>query len=149
VPRRSPTVFAPAQLDFLAAYPVPARPVHGPRSLACADLVCALTADAIRGSGRSRAEIAGHMSELTGATITVPMINALTAPSHGRHRLPLEWTAALETATDTYALSTLLAGQHGALLLVGEEARDAELGRIRRERAALAARERRLLGGLP
>jgi hypothetical protein len=147
MPRPSPTVFAAGQMDLLAAYPVPAAPAYGPGSLACGDLVCEALSEAIRASGRPRAEIADHMSRLTGASVTVPILNALTATSHARHRMPLEWSAAFECATDTYRLSTLLAGQRGALLLHGEEARDAELGRIRRQQRALAARERALIEG--
>ncbi len=133
----------PRQLG-MELFQIPTAPARTPGSLACGPEICGLLSAAIKGTDMSRAQIAAGMSDLTGDVITEPMLNAWTAKSHDRHRFPLEYAAAFETVTETTSLQQLLARQRGSVVLVGKEALDAELGRLRRQQADLKQRERQL-----
>lgn len=123
--------------------PRPLDPVPG--SLDYAAELCGALSQAVKSSPFSRGEIAARMSDLTGARITDDMINAWTSRSHDRHRFPFEFAAAFEVACETTCLQELLARKRGSRVLVGREALDAELGRIRRQKADLAQKEKHLM----
>src|SRR3989304_46015 len=57
---------------------------------------------------------------------------------------PLNYVAAFEVATESFALTQLLAEKRGCKLLVGEEALLAELGKIEREEQTLRVRKQAL-----
>jgi hypothetical protein len=150
--RRRPASPDPRQLDLGPAVTMPRPRVYLPGSLAHGPQMCGLLAQSIAATDKSRAQIAAHMSDLTHDTITEPMLNAWTAKSHDRHRFPLEYAAAFEVAVETTALQQFLADERGSKLLVGQEALDAELGRIRRQQADLRRQEQalaKLMRGLP
>ncbi|SOE00607.1 hypothetical protein [Caenispirillum bisanense] len=139
------TIKDPRQLVLDDLYQVPpARPAT-PGSLRIADAVCEAMSAALKASCLSRSEICTRMSDLTLDRITEPMLNAWTAASHGRHRFPLEYAAAFETAAETACLIELLASHRGSLVLHGREAQDAQLGWVRRQLTQLRAAERTLL----
>jgi hypothetical protein len=142
----SRTVADPRQDDLLAPrYAPPPMPALRPGSLSMAAEVCGTLSLAIRQTDLSRAQVAAAMSDLTGDTITVPMLNAWTAESHEAHRFPFQFAAAFEAACETTALQLLLASRRGSVVLVGREALDAELGRVRRQKAELSRKERELV----
>jgi len=126
-------------------FAIPRAPADLPGSLDYANELCGALTQAIKQSPRSRAEIAARMSDLTGSRITDDMLNAWTSTAHDRHRFPFEYAAAFEVACETTALQELLARKRGSKVLVGKEALDAELGRVRRQKNDLAAQERQLV----
>lgn len=135
----------PRQLDLDDYYVVPKAPEPAPGSLAFAPELCAVLSKALKDTPLSRAEVAAVMSDLTGEVITEPMLNAWTSKSHDRHRFPFEYAAAFEEATDSAELQQLLATKRGSLVLMGQQARDARLGLVRRKMAALRAEEKALM----
>lgn len=68
-----------------------------------------------------RWEIAGRMSEYTGAEITDSMLNAWTADSKEGHRFPLEYLAAFCWATGDYTVIEMVAKGCGCHLTKGRE----------------------------
>ena len=142
--RRAVKAADPRQLSLDDWYRVPEAPSPGPGSLDYATELCATLSEAMRATDQSRAVIAARMSDLTHEHITEAMLNAYTAKSHDRHRFPFEFAAAFEVACEATCLQSLLAGKRGSLVLVGKEALDAELGRIRRQQAELRRKEKTL-----
>jgi hypothetical protein len=108
------------------------------------ELRCAIT-KAIKGSGMSRAHIAERMSALLGGEVSEAMLDAWTAPSRGKWKIPFEYAAAFDEACGSSALLELLARKRNYRLLAPKDALDAELGRIGREMARLKARQSVLL----
>jgi hypothetical protein len=151
VPRRrpAPTVHDVRQGELLAAggFPVPGIPAAIPvlpGAFACADLVAEVLTRAIADSGRSRADVAAWMTSLSGTPVSVAMLNAWTAKSHGRHRFPFELAGAFCKATGSNALLDLLAQQLGARAIDGPDLLDLEAGRLARVADELDARRRRV-----
>lgn len=143
--RPAPTTPDTRQLDLTGSwYPAPPVPRLVPGSLACGPRLCGVLSDAIAASGRSRAEIAARMSDLTDDTVTEAMLNSWTAKSHERHRFPVEHAAAFEVATGSLVIQTLLSELRGTRVLVAAEVVDAELGRVHRQMDALRRKEREL-----
>lgn len=95
---------------------------------------------AITESGRSRYEVAGRMSELTGQDITKSMLDAWTAESKHEWRFPFEFAAAFEAACESTCLQELLGRKRGSRILVGEDALHAELGRLDIDEARIKSR---------
>ncbi len=130
-----------ASLD-LFDIPIAPAPVGGSLDYAT-ELRCVLS-DALKRSPRSRHEIAGRMSELTGQDITKSMLDAWTAESKSPWRFPFEFAAAFEAACESTCLQELLGRKRGSRILVGEEALLAEMGRIQKTKDELTRRERAL-----
>lgn len=141
-PRSGPD---PRQLSLDDYYVVPQPPAPTAGSLDYDAELRATLSQALKETPLSRAEVAAAMSDLTGAVVTEPMLNAWTAKSHDGHRFPFVYAAAFELATGSQCLQLLLARKRGALVLVGRQAIDAELGQIRRRLDELKAKERQLL----
>lgn len=93
-----------------------------------------LLSDAIKASALNTFQIAARMSELTGVTITEHQLHTWTAPSREGWRFPLEYLPAFEAASETHTITAFLAWTLGGRLLIGLEARNAELGRLERVR---------------
>lgn len=108
--------------------PVAPAPIGG--SLAYAEELCAVLAEAITRSGLTRYSIAARMSELTYRDITKAQLDAWTAESKDGWRFPFEYAAAFEVACGCICLQELLARKRGTRILVGEEALLAEMGRL-------------------
>lgn len=98
--------------------------------------------DALKKCRLSRHQVAAGMSELTGQEIAKTTLDAWTAESRTPWRFPFEYAAAFEVTCETTALQELLARKRGSRLLVGEEVLLAELGRLAKQRAEIALRER-------
>ena len=126
---------------------IPRAPRLVSGSLAYGEELCGVLAQALKETPLSRSEIAARMSELAAADISEATLNAWTARSKDRHRFPFEFAAAFEAATDSACLQSLLAAKRGSLVLMGQEARDARLGQLRRRIAELRDEERALMGG--
>ncbi|MEN2980300.1 hypothetical protein P7L78_26615 [Tistrella bauzanensis] len=138
----------PRQLSLEGGFwEIPKPPRLLPGSLAYGDELCGILAHALKETPLSRAEVAARMSDLAAADISEATLNAWTAKSKDRHRFPMEYAAAFEVATDTVVLQHLLASKRGSLVLIGQEARDARLGQVRRRIAALRDEEKALMGG--
>jgi len=103
-----------------------------------------LLSDILKATPLTRNEVAAHMSELTGDTITKHQLDAWTAESREGWRFPLEYLPAFEVAVSTHDLTAWVADLRGAKLLVGKEALDAEIGKLERLREDAARRIRRL-----
>jgi len=110
----------------------------------CHTLSDAITDAMKRGVLRSRYDLAARMSELTGQEISKASIDAWTGESKSEWRFPFEYAAAFEAACDSTCLQQLLARKRGCRILVGDEALDAELGRVKRAQDELAQREKAL-----
>ncbi len=95
---------------------------------------------ALKQSPKSRYEIAARMSELVGREITKTMLDAWTAESKSEWRFPFEYAAAFEVASGTTCLQALLCRKRGSRILEGEEALQAELGRLECEEQAVKQR---------
>ncbi|WP_372069667.1 hypothetical protein P7L75_01060 (plasmid) [Tistrella mobilis] len=126
---------------------IPKPPQLLPGSLAYSDELCGALSHALKETPLSRGEVAARMSDLAAAEISEATINAWTARSKGGHRFPFGYAAAFEAATGSIVLQQLLASKRGSLVLIGQEARDARLGQVRRRIAALREEERSLMGG--
>lgn len=128
------------QLD-LFSIPIP-RTRAG--SLRCDNQVAHILSEVLKDSDVSRYEVAARMSELTGKDITKFMLDSWTAEAREGHRFPLEFAAAFEQATNSYALTEMLADLRGCRVLVGKEALDAYLGQLVRKRQELDSKIRNL-----
>lgn len=133
------------QLDLLdAASPEPTGSMND------GALVRGVLVEAIRNSGKSRAQIADEMSRLVGRAITQRMLDAYTAESREDHRWPGELTRAFCSATGDDRLLRVLAESAGLRVITDAESHLLELGRnyLQRSRAerAITALEQRLEG---
>ncbi|WP_372069732.1 hypothetical protein P7L75_01320 (plasmid) [Tistrella mobilis] len=135
------------QLSLDGFYAVPSAPRLISGSLAYGEELCGVLSHALKETPLSRVEVAARMSDLAAADISEATLNAWTAKSKDRHRFPFEYAAAFEVATNTACLQGLLASKRGSLVLMGQEARDARLGQLRRRIAELRDEERALMGG--
>jgi hypothetical protein len=122
--------------------PMPPAPVGG--SLDYTKELNHVLSAAISASGRSRYEIAGRMSELTGQDITKSMLDSWTADSKQDWRFPFEFAAAFEAACVSTCLQELLGRKRGSRILVGQDALLAEWGRVQMAKADLAEKEKAL-----
>jgi hypothetical protein len=127
------------------AYPVPPAPSTAPGSLDMDAELRGILSEAITASGLTRTIIAARMSDLIGQPVTVAQLNDWTGVSHRQHRFPASYLCAFEVATESTALQALICRKRGSLLLVGKEALDAELGRVRRQLDQLKNKERELV----
>jgi hypothetical protein len=125
------------QLTFEALFeiPEPPKPIGG--SLNYDVELHHVISDALKGSVRSRFEIAARMSEMLGVEITKNMLDTWSAESRSNWRFPFEYAAAFEEAAGTYALTELLARKRGAKIFIGAEALKAELGRLEMQESEL------------
>lgn len=123
-------------------FEIPCAPAPTGGSLDYATELRCVLSDALKRSPRSRHEIAGRMSELTGQDITKSMLDAWTAESKSPWRFPFEFAAAFEAACESTCLQELLGRKRGSRILVGEETLLTELGRIGKQRADLSIREK-------
>ena len=106
--------------------------------------IAATMSGALKACPADRIEVAARMTRLMGREVTLSMLNAYTAESHIDHNISLERAIAFDIAIDGHALLNLYAAKLGSCILVGEEALLAELGKVRKTRSELAARERAL-----
>jgi hypothetical protein len=90
----------------------------------------ALLADAIKRCGKSREQIAGHMSYLLATKITSEMLNRFTGESKQAQGFPFAWARAFCAATDDWRLIQHLAEQAGFLLLDRDDADVLSLGEL-------------------
>jgi hypothetical protein len=122
-----------------------------PGSVNDAGTIRAMLADAIKESGKSRAQIADVMSQLTGTQITERRLNAYTAESRDDVRFPLELLRAFCMATDNFALLYAIVGMAGFRVVTKTEFDVLQLGHeyLTHKRAAenMALIEKRLVGG--
>jgi hypothetical protein len=92
---------------------------------------------AIRQCGKSRAQIADEMSQLTATEVTVRRLNAFTAESREDYRFPIELARAFCMATGNYELLFGLVVRSGLHVISDTELELLELGReyLRQKRA--------------
>lgn len=110
--------------------PCPVSPMPG--SLSFNRVIRRLLSDLLKQTPLSREEVAAHMSELTGDTITKNMLDSWTAESREGWRFPLEYLPAFEVAVETTGLVAWIASVRGGKILIGKEAIDAEIGKLER-----------------
>ena len=89
--------------------------------------------EALKRCPRSRWEVAGRMSELTGQEITKSMLDSWTAESKEGHRFPAIFLPAFCEATGCSEPLKLLGKLVGVFVMPGPEALRAEIQRIEEE----------------
>lgn len=125
--------------------PVPALPESMDFRASLSGLVGEMLARArLADPKKDRWGIAAEMSRLTGHDVSKLMLDGYTAESRDNFNLPLWLVPALETVCDSTDLTCWLAGVRGGRVLLGPEALDAEIGRLRIEEQRRAARRREL-----
>lgn len=122
--------------------PVPASRLPG--DLAMGVQVRHQISELLKQSHLSRYEIAARMSELTGEEISKHSLDSWTAESRAGWRFPLEYLPAFEVALDSHTMTQWLGTVRGCKVLVGREAIDAEMGKIKKQQLELARREKAL-----
>jgi len=96
--------------------------------------------------GKTRARVAAEMGEWLGnSRFSEAMLNQYAAESNETHNINVKTLVALMEATDCNWLLDVPAEWRGCVVLEGEEARLAELGRVRRQKAELDKREKALM----
>jgi hypothetical protein len=140
--RRSQDTSRQLNLHGLFQVPRPPEPVGG--SLNFGLELRATLSRVLKDCPDSREVIAGRMSELLGADISVHQLNAWTAESRESWRFPFEFAAAFEQATGCHSLTELLARKRGCTVLVGEESLKVELGRLEMKESEIKKRKQML-----
>ncbi len=101
--------------------------------------------EAIKTCPLSRHQIAGEMSHLLGVEVTKTTIDAWTAESKDRHRVPAEYLPAFCRATGSSEPIRLLVERGGMFAMPGPEALRAEIQKYdEQERKARAEKRKRL-----
>ena len=132
------------QLKMLGLFQVPRPPEPVGGSLNVGPELRATLSRVLKECPDSREVVAGRMSELLGVEISVHQLNAWTAESREGWRFPFEYAAAFEQATGCHALTELLARKRGCIVLVGEDALKAELGRLEMKESEIHKRRQTL-----
>lgn len=101
-------------------------------------------AEALKQTRKSRFEVAGSMSHLLGLDVSKHQIDAWCAESRDGWRFPLEYAVAFEVATESFLLTELLAVKRGYRIVMGDEIRQVEIGRLEAMRTEINERLRRL-----
>lgn len=91
-----------------------------------------------------RYEVAARMSRYLGEEVTKYQLDSWTAESRRPWRFPFEYAAAIEAACESHALSEFLAEKRGGIVLWGEDALNAELGKLDILEAEIKRRKRGL-----
>lgn len=100
---------------------------------------------ALKECPHDRAEVAMRMAVALGQDcFSLAMLNAYTAESNDTHDISLVRFKAFVRATGATWLWDLIVADDGLTMLVGDEARLAEIARVQQERAALDERLREL-----
>ena len=99
---------------------------HAPGTMCVSVKLLSAVKQAIKQAPKSRETIADEMSLLTGAEISIHMINSWVADSHP-HRLPAEFLPALCHATGSTAPIRVLADAAGIYALQAPDALRAEI----------------------
>ena len=138
----------PLTTDMFPAPPMFDIPQQASRNygeLALGVQVAHRVAEMLKHSTLSRNEIAARMSELTGDDISKNSLDSWTAQSRVEWRFPLEYLPALEVALESHALTQWIGAIRGCKVMVGREALDAEMGKIKKQQMELARREKALM----
>lgn len=125
-------------LDELLEVPRPVEPT--PASMDTGKEIRHLLSAALKNTTKNRYEVCSRMSELIGYEISISMLNAWTAESRSPWRFPLEYAPAFEVACETYCLTEFLSRKRGCKVYVGDEVRQAEIGRLESQIDELAAK---------
>lgn len=128
----------------LDLFEIPEAPVPAGGTLNFDAAICAALSEQLLQCGKDRYQVAADMSRLLGRDVSKHMLDAYTAESRDAYNFPLNYVAAFEVATESLALTQLLAKQRGCKLLVGEDALLAEWGRVQRAKEEIIERERAL-----
>lgn len=108
----------------------------------------AALSQAIAGVNKSREQVAVEMERLLGADPDFPvskaLIDAWTAPTRTGHRFPAAYLIAFIHVTQAHWLLDRIARKCGRVVLTGEAALHAELGKVRADRKRLADEEKAL-----
>lgn len=136
----------PSQLDFFSQ---PLFPVRSP--VVCIDIdryrskMKRAMARAIRECPYDRPTVAARMAQYLGLpSISKAMLDAYTAESKAGHDITLPRFAAFVHATGAMWLWDEAVSEQGATVLVGDEARLAEIARLQQEGEAIKAELRTL-----
>ncbi|OQY20114.1 MAG: hypothetical protein B6I36_02410 [Desulfobacteraceae bacterium 4572_35.1] len=115
---------------------------HAPGTMCVSVKLLAAVKQAIKQAPKSRETIADELSLLTGAEISIHMINSWVADSHP-HRLPAEFLPALCHATGSTAPIRVLADAAGIYALQAPDALRAEIQQYDEAESAARAQKRK------
>lgn len=137
---------SPHQMDMFLE---PVFPVRAPASRLDVDRfrarLCREMARAIRECPHDRPTIAARMAQYLGlAGISKAMLDAYTAESKTGHDISVLRFSAFVHATGATWLWDVVVADHGATLLIGDEARLAEVARLQQEQEEIKAELKRL-----
>lgn len=141
------------QMSFDQYFDLPRRDARGAGSFDIDGRLRRSLSEAIRDSGRSRAEIAAVMTDLVygeaEGEITKAQIDSWCAPSRGDWNFPVKYLPAFVQATGAIWLLDELAALVGCKVLAGEQALLAELGAILLHERRLKARRDEIEQSVP
>ena len=141
---RHPNNNVTGQLNMEGMFAYPPSPSLAAGSLHIGSRLRVVLSELLKESPLSRFQVAARMSELLGMELSKHQLDAWTAESRDAWRFPFEYAAAFEAACDTHALTELLAALRGSIVLIGEDALQAELGSLEMAEARIRARKRAL-----
>lgn len=98
----------------------------------------------LKGDPRTRADVAGAVSELLGETVSKQMLDAYASEARGAHNISAARFLTLVAATQRYDVLDAVCRRIGCKILVGEQVHLAELGDIIAQLRSLEDRKRRL-----
>lgn len=122
--------------------PQPAAPIDA--SMDYRREVAALISKVLKEADIDRHDVAASMSRLSGREVSKYMIDAWCSESRDTYNMPFYEAAVLETVCHSHALTNWLTCKRGAMLLVGRDALNAELGKLERLKGEAAAKIRDL-----
>lgn len=121
-------------------FEVPEPPSHDAGSQCHRVAVCHLVGRMLKETPQDRYEIAASMSRLCGREVSKYMLDAYAAEGREEFNAPAYLLPALEIACENYLFTNWLASVRGGRFLVGQEALNAELGRLERVRDEAASK---------
>jgi len=137
-------------IDWVDMMAVPVARTPRPGALDVGMQLRNLLSEQIKASPLSRHQIAARMSELLGHEVSKHQLDSWTAESRDGWRFPLEYLPALEVALETHEVLIWVADLRGARVAVGQEALQAQLGKLEHMKGELRKQEaaiKKLLGG--
>jgi hypothetical protein len=115
-----------------------------PGSLAVGQQIRQFLSAALKNTAIKRWEVAGRMSEYTGAEISESMLNAWTAESKEGYRFPLEYLPAFCWATGDYDLLEIVTKACGCYIVKSEEVALLELARLEQAERTIQNRKKQV-----
>ncbi len=118
------------QMSLFDGLHIPKAPDLSPGSLNYATELRHAISEALKRTAKDRFEVAAEMSRLLGIEISKSQLDSWSAESRTEWRFPVEYLAAFEAACGTFSILELLARKRGCRVIMGDECRQVEIGRL-------------------